>query len=308
MNDTPSPASKARIGFIGVGFMGEGMATRLLGAGHPLAALAHRNRAPLDRLVAAGAKEAKTPRELAAMSDVIFLCVTGSPQVEAVMRGPDGVLAGAHAGLIVADCSTADPTSTLALASEAAGKGVAFADCPLGGTPAQAFEGKLSTMVGADEETFERLQPILLTWATKAVRVGPVGVGHKMKLLNNFVAMGYAAIYSEALALAARSGVSAQTFDSVLRGSRMDCGFYQTFFQYVLERDRDAHKFTLTNAYKDMRYLSAMADAVAMPNPVGSAVKNAYAAAVAAGKGEDFVPMLSDHIAQTVGATPPAKA
>lgn len=301
MSDRPAPVSKARIGFIGVGLMGEGMASRLLAAGHPLTALAHRNRAPLERLIAKGAKEAATPRDLAAGSDVVFLCVTGSPQVEAVMRGPDGVLAGARPGLIVADCSTADPNSTLALAAEAAAKGVSLADCPLGGTPAQAFEGQLSTMVGADEAAYARLEPVLRAWAAKAVRVGPVGTGHKMKLLNNFIAMGYAALYSEALTLAARVGVGVETFDSVLRGSRMDCGFYQTFFQYVLERDRDAHKFTLANAYKDMRYLAAMADGAATPNPIGSAVKNAYAAAVAAGHGEDFVPTLSDFVAAGAG-------
>lgn len=294
-------STKPAIGFIGVGLMGEGMASRLLANGHTLTAMAHRNRAPLERLMAKGAQEATTPRALAAASDVVFLCVTGSPQVEAVMRGPDGVLAGARPGLIVADCSTAEPGSTVALAAEAAAKGVDYADCPLGGTPAQAFEGKLSTMVGADEATYAKLEPVLLAWAAKAVRVGEVGTGHKMKLLNNFIAMGYAALYSEALALAAKVGVTAQTFDSVLRGSRMDCGFYQTFFQYVLERDRNAHQFTLVNACKDMRYLAAMADAATMPNPLGSAVKNAYAAAVAAGKGEDFVPMLSDFVADAAG-------
>lgn len=294
-------ANKSRIGFIGVGLMGEGMASRMLAAGHPLAAMAHRNRAPLDRLIAQGATEAKTPRELAAGSEVVFLCVTGSPQVEAAMRGPDGVLAGARPGLIVADCSTADPNSTMALAEEAKAKGVAMADCPLGGTPAQAAQGQLSTMVGADAATYAALEPILLTWAAKAVRVGPVGDGHKMKLLNNFLSMGYAAIYAEALALAAKSGISAQTFDSVVRGGRMDCGFYQTFFQYVLNRDRDAHKFTLVNAAKDMRYLAAMADAARLANPVGAAVKNSFAAAVAAGRGEDYVPMLADFVAEGAG-------
>ena len=292
---------KPRIGFVGTGLMGEGMAARMLAAGHPLATLAHRNRAPLERLMAKGASEAKTAREMAATCDVVFLCVTGSPQVESVMRGPDGILAGARPGLIVADCSTADPNSTMALAAEAKAKGVALADCPLGGTPAQAAEGKLSTMVGADEEVYARLEPILLTWAAKAVRVGPVGDGHKMKLLNNFLSMGYAAIYAEALALAAKSGISPKTFDSVVRGGRMDCGFYQTFMQYVLERDRDAHKFTLVNAYKDMRYLSAMADGVNVANPLGAAVKNSFAAAVSAGHGEDFVPMLSDFVGKGAG-------
>jgi hypothetical protein len=89
----------------------------------------------------------------------------------------------------------------------------------------------------------------------------------------------------------------------VLRGSRMDCGFYQTFFQYVLQRDRDAHKFTLVNALKDVRYLESVANAAGVPNPIGNAVKNSFASAVAAGKGEDYVPMLSDFVASRSGVS-----
>ena len=122
-----------------------------------------------------------------------------------------------------------------------------------------------------------------------------------MKLLNNFLSMGYGAIYAEALTLAQKTGISPQVFDSVLRGSRMDCGFYQTYMDYVLTRNRDAHKFTIANAVKDMRYLAALADAEGVANPVGSAVKNSYAAALAAGKGDDFIPMLSDFVAAGSG-------
>jgi hypothetical protein len=286
-----------RVGFIGVGLMGHGMAANLLAKGYPLTVMGHRNRAPVEDLLAKGAQEAKTPADLARASDVIFLCVTGSPQVEAAMRGADGIASAARPGLIVVDCSTADPISTLALSAELAPKGVAFVDAPLNGTPTQAQAGQLGAMVGADEETFAKLKPVIEAWAARVVRVGPVGAGHKMKLLNNFLAMGYGAIYAEALALAQKSGITPQTFDSVLRGSRMDCGFYQTFFRYVLEGDREAHKFTLSNACKDMKYLESMADAVGLANPVGNAVKNSYALAVAAGRGEDYVPMLADFVA-----------
>ena len=121
--------------------------------------------------------------------------------------------------------------------------------------------------------------------------------GRNLRILS----MGYAAIYAEALTLASRIGITPQTFDSVLRGSRMDCGFYQTFMQYVLERDRDAHKFTLANGLKDVRYLESGANAAGVPNPVGNAVKNSFAAAVAAGRGDDYVPMLSDWVAAQNG-------
>lgn len=294
-------SGKARVGFIGVGLMGHGMAQNIVEKGHPLTIMGHRNRQPVDDLVGRGAKEAKNAAEVARNSDVIFICVTGSAQVEALVRGPEGIAAGASPGLIVADCSTADPNSTIALAGELKAKGVTFVDCPLGGTPSGAEEGKLSAMVGSDAETFEKLKPVIATWAAKIDHVGKVGDGHKIKLLNNFLAMGYGAIYSEALALAKKSGIEPAALDKAIRGGRMECGFYQTFFKYVLERDRNAHQFTLVNALKDMRYLESMADAVSLANPMGNAVKNAYALAVGAGRGEDYVPMLSDFIAEANG-------
>lgn len=290
-------ASKEAVGFIGVGLMGQGMAQSLLNKGFTLTVMGHRNRKPVEVLVAAGAKEAKTPRELAANASIIFLCVTGSAQVEAVVNGPNGIIAGAKPGTVIVDCSTSDPGSTVRIAAELEARGLHLADAPLGGTPAQAALGQLSAMVGASPEVFARIRPACEAWAQKVVHLGPVGDGHKMKLLNNFLSMGYAAIYAEALTLAQKIGITPQTFDSVLRGSRMDCGFYQTFFQYVLERDRDAHKFTLVNALKDVRYLESVANAAGMPNPVGNAVKNVFAAAVAQGKGDDYVPMLSDFVA-----------
>ena len=295
--------TKERIGFIGVGLMGHGMAKNLLEKGHPLTILGHRNRAPVDDLVKRGAKEATSAEEVAKQSDIVFLCVTGSPEVEANVRGANGLRAGAHKGLIIVDTSTSDPNSTLEVAKELAPLGVAFCDAPLGGTPAQAEEGKLSTMVGCAAEVWPRLEPVLGCFAAKSVRLGPVGDGHKMKLMMNFFAMGYGAIYAEGLALGAKVGLSPKTIDSVIRGSRMDCGFYQTFFSYVIDRNREAHKFTLTNAAKDMNYLAAMAKSAGIRNPVGAAVRDYYAAAVAAGRGEDYVPMLSDFVAAQNGVT-----
>lgn len=292
-----------RIGFIGVGLMGHGMAKNLVEKGHPLTIMGHRNRAPVEDLVKRGAKEARSAKDVAANSDIVFLCVTGSTEVEALVRGPDGLKAGAGRGMIVVDCSTSDPNSTMALAAELKEAGIAFCDAPLGGTPAQAQDGQLSAVVGCDADVWPKLEPVILKWAAKAVRVGAAGDGHKMKLLMNFCAMGYASIYSEALAVAAKAGLTPQQVDSGLRGSRMDCGFYQTFFSYVLDRNREAHKFTLNNAHKDMKYLAAMAQSAGVANPVGGAVKNYYALAVAAGRGEDYVPMLSDFVAELNGVS-----
>jgi len=192
------------------------------------------------------------------------------------------------------------PTGPSSTARAAAG--VAFADAPLGGTPAQAEAGQLSVMAGAAPEVYARLEPVFEAFAARAVLLGPVGAGHRMKLLNNFLSMGYAALYAEALALAAKTGVAVETFDKVIRGSRMDCGFYQTFMGWALERNPEAHKFTLANGYKDMRYVVAMGDRAAVPNPVASAMKACFAHAVATGHGERYVPMLADVVAAAAGA------
>ena len=124
-----------------------------------------------------------------------------------------------------------------------------------------------------------------------------------MKLLNNFLSLGYAAIYAEALAVAAKVGISTATFDSVIRGGRMDCGFYQTFMGYALDGNREAHRFTLTNAYKDLRYLESMANAATVATTMASAAKNSFAAAVAQGGAgpEDYVPHLADFVARANG-------
>jgi len=291
------------IGFIGVGLMGHGMAKNIVEKGYPLTVMGHRNRAPVEDLIKRGAKEAKTPKELATSASIVFLCVTGSRQVEAVVRGPDGLAAGLKAGSIIVDCSTSDPTSTMALAAELAQHHITLVDAPLSRTPKEAWEGQLDTMVGCSDAIFARLKPVLETWAGRVIHIGGTGDGHRMKLLNNFVSMGYAALYSEALTLAQKVGITPQRFDIVVRGGRMDCGFYQTFMKYVLERDRDAHKFTLQNALKDMTYLESMANDVGISNPMGNAVKNSFAAPVNIGHAQDYVPMLSDHVAHNNGVS-----
>lgn len=291
------------VGFIGVGFMGHGMAKNIVERGYPLTVMAHRNRKPVEDLMSRGATEAKNAREIAERSSIVFLCVTGSREVEAIVRGENGLKKGLKSGSVVVDCSTADPNSTVALAEELAAIGVDYVDAPLGRTPKEAWEGMLDTMVGAKDDVFARVKPVLETWAGKIVHIGTIGDGHRMKLLNNFASLGYAAIYAEALALAQKVGISPERFDSVIRGGRMDCGFYQTFMGYTIDGNREAHKFTLSNALKDLTYLESMADAAGIVNPVGNAAKNAFAMAVATGGdgAEDYVPMLPEYVGRLNG-------
>ena len=289
-----------KVGFVGIGLMGQGMAKNIVEKGYPLMVIAHRNRAPVDDLLGRGATEAASMPAMAQGCDVIFLCLTGSPEVAAAVAA---LKPGLRRGSVIVDCSTSDPTVSLRLAAELAEAGVDFVDAPLSRTPKEAWAGTLDCMVGASDAAFARVQPIIATWAAKIVHIGGVGDGHKMKLLNNFLSLGYAALYSEALALSRKVGIPVAEFDKVIRGGRMDCGFYQTFMGYALEGNRDAHRFSLANAYKDMRYVESMANASGVVTPMASAVKNSFALAMAAGGNgpTDYVPHLSDFIAKANG-------
>ncbi|MCB8821422.1 NAD(P)-dependent oxidoreductase [Microvirga rosea] len=294
--------TKERIGFIGLGHMGHGMAKNLIEKGWPLTVLGHRRREPIEDLKARGATEATTPKQLAQMSEVIILCVTGSAEVQETIQGSDG-LAAAERPLTIIDCSTSDPSVTIKLAEDLSRSGSVLVDAPLGRTPADAQAGTLDVMVGGDAPIVEKVRPILEAFASRVVHTGPTGTGHTMKLLNNFLSMGYAALYAEALALGAKAGVEPRLFDAVIRGGRMDCGFYQTYFKWVLDRDPTAHKFSLRNALKDMTYLASFAQSVGLANPIGSSVRNSFATAVGTGHGDEYVPRLSDIVAGLNGVS-----
>ncbi|MBK1670227.1 3-hydroxyisobutyrate dehydrogenase [Rhodovibrio sodomensis] len=281
-----------RVGFVGVGLMGHGMAKNIVEAGYPLTVVGHRNRDPVKDLKTRGAEEASDLAGLAAAAELVVLCLPGSPEVETAV---EALLAAGFQGTVV-DCSTSNPVSTRQLAARCAAAGAALVDAPLSRTPKEAWEGTLDCMAGGAEADFERVRPVIDCWAGRLLHVGDVGAGHTMKLLNNFISLGYATLYSEALAIGAKNGVDAATFHDVISGGRMDCGFYQTFMAYVVGGDPEAHRFALANAHKDMRYLVSLANESGISSHVSSVVKNGFAAAEAQGRGADYLPTLSDFV------------
>lgn len=289
-----SAVTGLRVGLVGAGLMGHAMARCLQGKGRQLTVLAHRNRAPIDDLVSHGAHEALGLGELVQGSDAVILCLPGTPEVENIILREGGLRDCGKKGLIVVDSSTSQPSSTRRLAALFAANGMCFCDAPLGGTPVQALHGELSAIVGCNDDVWPDVEALVETFATRVIRVGLPGRGHEVKLLMNFLSLGYAVLYTEMLALTRSVGIEPATIDAVVRGSRMDCGVYQTYFRYVLERDREAHKFTVRNAHKDLRYLTAMAADSGVPDPMANAIKNYFAAAERAGHADTFVPMLSD--------------
>ena len=293
----------AEIGFIGAsGMMGHGMAKNLQARGHTLHLTLRQRREPVADLLAAGALEAATPAELARTSEVVFLCVTGSPEVEAVLGGPDGVLAGARPGLIVVDCSTSEPASTAVLRERAASAGVVLVDAPLGRSPVQAEAGMLNVMVGAEPEVFTRIEPLLRCFAENVFHVGGPGAGHTVKLLNNFIAQAICNATAEALGVAARAGLDPKKLIEVISGGPVNCGLIQMMAP-ALDGRLDGLKFSLDNARKDVRYYGHLAEGLGVPAWIGQAVHQSLVQACVLGFGDRFVPSLIEAQEKLTGVT-----
>lgn len=287
-----------RIGFIGVGLMGHGIAKNIIENGYPLAVLGHRNRNPVDDLIGRGASEAKSAIELARASDIIFLCVTGSPQVEEIVFGEAGLLGGIAGGKIVADCSTAEPTSTLKVAEAIQARGGRFVDTPLVRTPKEAEEGRLVVMTGGDPATLAEIRPVLDTFAEIVVHAGPLGAGHKLKLINNFLALAVAASVAEAIATAMKSGVDLKALTDIATTGGADSVMLRRFSKYYLEGDDSMARFAISNATKDLRYYTHFAEATPAVAFIAEAVHQSYQLACIHGFGDRFLPRLIDAMAQ----------
>ena len=284
--------SNPRIGFIGIGMMGHGMAKNLATKGYPLTFLVHRDRSRIADLVAAGAKEAKSPAEIAKASDIVILCVTGSPQVEDNVFRADGLLSAARQGLTVIDTSTAEPGSTAKCREAFAAKGATFVDAPLARTPKEAEEGRLNTMVGADEATFVRLKPVFAAYCENIFHVGPPGAGHTLKLVNNFMALTIVASIGEAFAVAAKAGVKLDKLFDVVSQGALNSPIFQMMGGGAVAGDLTRMKFSIVNAAKDLRYYTHLAESLPIASFVGEAVHQSFEQAVALGFGDKLVPSM----------------
>ena len=247
------------IGLVGVGLMGHGIASNIVKHGHPLSVLEHPGNQPLDALKAAGVKTFATASELAAAVDVVILCVTGTPQVEAVLLGDTGVLKGMRPGTVVIDCSTALPDSTERLAKIVADAGGRFMDAAMTRTPKEAAEGRLNLLVGGDAELFRDCRPLLACFAENITHCGPVGSGHRMKLLHNYVSLGSVALIAEAAACAERAGVAPEVFIDVLGKGGGGGTALERLRPFLMNKDPNGLRFAMSNALKDLGYYTTMA-------------------------------------------------
>lgn len=285
--------TKQRIGIVGAGLMGHGIAKNLVEKGFPLAVRGHRNRAPIDDLVRRGAIEVKTNAELARASEIVILCVTGAPQVEEVIFGADGIAGAASPGTIVVDTSTSEPGTTAKVREALAKQDVRFVDAPLARTPVEAEQGRLNTMVGADDATFAELKPVFAAYCENIVHAGPPGHGIVLKLINNFIAQAICTATAEALATAAKSGLSIRKLHEVISAGAVNSGLFQMIVGRMLEGgDLAGLKFTIVNATKDLRYYTHFTESMMIPSVMGEAVHQSLVTANALGFGDKYVPSL----------------
>jgi 3-hydroxyisobutyrate dehydrogenase-like beta-hydroxyacid dehydrogenase len=278
MNTNEQQAQQPRrVGLVGVGLMGSGIAQNIVKHGHRLTILDHPGNQPVGALLAAGATAVSDVTALAAEVDVLILCVTGTPQVEAVMLGEKGALASLRPGTVVIDCSTAVPDSTTKVAQAVLAKGGKFLDAPMTRTAKEAAEGRLNLLVGGDAEVLASCLPLLRCFAENITHVGGIGAGHAMKLLHNFVSLGTVALLCEAAACAQRAGVSPEVFVDVLAKGGGNGVALERVKPKLLTGSTDSLKFSMANAKKDLGYYNDMAQQSSASHDIAQAVEKLLA-------------------------------
>ncbi len=285
-----------RVGLIGPGIMGRPMVANLLKAGHGVAVHARRHEAAAP-LAAVGATVCASPREVAERADTVFTVVSDTPDVEAVLLGPDGVIAGARPGTLVVDMSTVSPTATRRIAAALAARGVAMLDAPVSGGEAGAIAGTLSIMVGGPAEAFQRALPLLQVLGTNVVHVGGSGAGQVAKLCNQVVVAETVNAVAEALALARAAGVDPARVREALLGGFAGSRVLEVHGRRMLEGDY-APGFRARLHDKDMRLVRELAAEVGVDLPGAEHVAGLIAALVARGEGD----LDSSALARLVGA------
>ena len=247
-----------KVGFIGVGLMGHGIAVNILKNGNALHFLEHPGNAPCNDLIQLGAKSSTKIQTLTAQNEIIILCVTGSPQVREIVFGEEGILSAIVTDKIVIDCSTIEPSTSIDVATALSERGAQYVDAPLTRTPKEAEEGRLNVMLGGDKTIFKKIKPLLECFAENIYFVGPVGSGHTMKLLHNYISMGNCALLAEAAVCAQRGGVDLYSFFDVLVSGGGDSTALKRMQPFINQEDDSALKFSLANSHKDIGYYNNM--------------------------------------------------
>jgi 2-hydroxy-3-oxopropionate reductase len=276
--------AKPKIGFIGLGIMGKPMAGHLINAGYELT-VHNRSQAAVDELVAKGANASRSPKEVAQSSDIVITMLPDSPDVELVALGENGIVEGAHDGLIFVDMSTIAPSVTTAIGEALAAKGVKSLDAPVSGGDVGAQNAALSIMVGGDEDTFNTVKPLFDVMGKSAILCGPLSSGQTVKACNQILVAVTIAGVSEALTLGAKAGVDPLKIVQVLSGGLARCGVLENRGERMVNGDFDPG-FRIRLHYKDLNIVQKTGNDFGVPLPVTSEVFELFKTAMVKGRGE----------------------
>jgi 3-hydroxyisobutyrate dehydrogenase len=273
-----------RVGFIGLGIMGLPMARNILKAGFPLT-VHNRTRSKEDELVAAGAQSADSPKAVSQASDIVVSIVTDSPDVEAVVLGPDGIIEGARQGLVHIDMSTISPQVTQDVAARLAEKGAQMLDAPVSGGDVGAQAGTLSIMVGGPREAFDRCLPIFEAMGKNIVYCGESGMGQNTKLTNQIVAVGNILGMCEGLIFAAKAGLDLPTMQKAVVAGAAGSWMMNNLAPRIF-KGNFTPGFMIRLQQKDLRLALEAAEAMDLPLPGTSMIHQLFRSAQAAGDGD----------------------
>jgi 3-hydroxyisobutyrate dehydrogenase-like beta-hydroxyacid dehydrogenase len=285
------------IGIIGIGRMGHALAMNLLKHGYSVSFYSPPPSPFEDKVLALGGHKKETITQVASGVEAIILCVTGTPEIEEIVFNQGGLLESIAPGVVVIDCSTAIPESTLRVSEAFSKKGVNYLDAAMTRTPKEAEEGRLNLLVGASQDMFNKCLPIFQCFAENIEHVGPVSYGHRLKLIHNFVSLGFSALLSEAVACANAANINSDSLIEVLSKGGGGGVIMQRFEPYIRNKDDENFRFTIANANKDINYYLAMASESQASSAIARAVGATYGAVVEAGNADLTVPQMIDLLA-----------
>jgi 3-hydroxyisobutyrate dehydrogenase-like beta-hydroxyacid dehydrogenase len=295
----------AKIGYVGLGVMGGGVARRLLEAGHEVTGH-NRTRSKAEPLIADGMRFADTPRAAAEQSDVVFSMVTNTQALAAVTEGPDGILAGLGPGKVYIDMSTVSPAASRALAERVAGQGAVMLDAPVSGSVITLEQGKLSVIVGGDEAAFEQVLPILRDIGPTVTRVGGNGQAVLMKIATNLSLAVQMLAFSEGVLLAEKGGISREDAVQVLTNSAIASPMVKYRGPFVLEMPDEAW-FDCNMMQKDMVLALDLGRELDVPLPSTATANEILTAARGMGVDHHDFAVMFDVLAQLSGLPLPAR-
>ena len=276
-----------KIGFVGLGTMGKVMSRRLMAAGYPVTVW-NRTKENGEDVVKDGATWADTPKAVAEASDVVITMTSDAAASEEVICGPNGVLEGAHDGLICIDCASIAPEASQANSAVAAEKGVALLDAPVSGGPKVAENGALGIMVGGSEEAFRKAEPILNELGKMVLYIGPSGKGTTLKLIANLVMGVTIQASAEALVLAAKIGIPPQSVIDItsLPGTGPQTGAMATRGPRMIGRNFFPPHFSTNNMDKDLTGVIRLGEKYGVSLPTTSAAREMLRAVKSRGDGK----------------------